>query len=290
MKSNNPSILNIIINNDSSNRKSKNKKIQEFNRIFDILIKEMSNQIKFGIIQKELEELLKSEAYINRIARKNQIFEDDNLFDAYKIGIIKSIIATVRYKDNTKTDDFDKYYILIDKDKHLYDLLSILYDEKYINHSMLAKSLNMSKSSLTNWVHKVENLGLFYYEKHGRYKFYYSNNKTKEVYIRYTDKRNKVKYSLSDFYNMIYMFIKVLDDEISKRHRVSFKNILRRLSLSEGICRNDINDAILDLTKTINNELTLGNEFIMRMNNIAVEEVFDYKKDYYISIKDQIDR
>lgn len=236
---------------------NKEQLIYEVNFIVDVLSKELTNYIKYGLLQNELDSVLDLEDQINNVARKLNIFENQSYSLSYRIGILKTIIAIVQNQvKNTEAEPNEEYNIILHHSQ-LINLIIILYEQNCITHTELAEKLGISKSALTNMVHKFSSFELFYTEKHGKYKYYYSNFKTRDFYNRYIADDNRRKYNQNDISNIINIFIQILCEEIDNNKMLNPNNVLKRVFVGENqkiAYRKDTKNSIQNLTRIINSK------------------------------------
>lgn len=236
---------------------NKEQLIYEVNFIVDVLAKELTNYIKYGLLQSELDSVLDLEDQINNVARKLNIFDNQSCSLSYRIGILKTIIAIVQSQEkNTETEQNEEYNIILHH-RQLINLLIILYEQNCITHTELAEKLGITKSALTNMVHKFSSFELFYTEKHGRNKYYYSNFKTRAFYNKYIADDNRRKYNQNDISNIINIFIQILCEEIDNNEMLNPNEVLKRVFIGENqkiAYRKDTKSSLQNLTRIINSK------------------------------------
>ena len=171
----------------------------DFDFYINTCFDEILQYIKTGILQSNIKKLQEQERAIKKVAQKIELFEHDKLITPYQIGVLKSIISlTQKQESEIKKSNLDVYVEKLEQNLQLRKMIIILYDKNSIKHQDLADSLNITKSALSNMIKKTQEFDLYSAKKHGKYKYYYSNFKTKEVlfyeYVRY-HRKNAYRYA-----------------------------------------------------------------------------------------------
>ena len=235
--------------------------LKQLNHSTNILFKALINYIKLGVMQKELKNVLSLQEELKKTVRKTNLFKNSSLYNAYKVGILKTIISITENNDAANnTLELNEYKKMLDQNKHLGELIITIYDKNSITHNDLAESLSMSKSALTNMIHKTEDLNLFSVEKYGRKKYYFANYNTREIYNKIVNDKYEKRYCQSDIDDKINIFITILCEELKNNTKLNYSVLLRRLSANDTDSvnfRKDIKSSIQNLTRTINEKTEL---------------------------------
>ena len=234
------------------------KNLSQLNYAVNILSKQLTNYIKLDVMQQELKTLTMIQNDINKCAKKLNIFQEDTLLYAYKMGVLKTFTAILEGQEDANFKRVDNYFNIISSNKNYEKLLTILYTKNSINHGDLAALMNMSKSALTNMLKKVDSIDLFEIERRGKYKYYYAHYRTKEVYRKYFDKKTNKSYTQNEVYDIFNIFIKIILEEIDSNKKINSNIILKRLMQSNedlAYYRKDFKYSIQNLVKKLNSKL-----------------------------------
>lgn len=247
-----------LSNGIKSNNTDQYKNISQLNYAVNILSKQLTNYIKLDVMQQEIQTLTILQNDINKFAKKLNIFQEDNLLYAYKMGILKTFTAILEGQEEKNSKSFDSYFNIIISNKNYENLLKILYVKNSINHGDLATLMGMSKSALTNMLKKLDSIDLFEIEKRGKYKYYYANHITKEVYRKYFDKKMGKSYTQNEVYDIFNIFIKIILEEIDSNKKINSNILLKRLMQSNEdllYYRKDLKHSIQTLVKKLNSKM-----------------------------------
>lgn len=219
------------------------------------LLQSLTNFIKLGVTPKEISDLLNYESKLKNLAREIDLFNNPELQTAYHIGILKAIIEIIHHQNIKNPEPPNKELEEILHHKHLSNLISILYQKNSLTHNELANELRISKSALTNMITKTESLNIFTIEKRGKYKYYYSNLKTKEAYIRLSDSSFNQLFNRSDIEKMFNIVFFILCEEIKNNNQLQYDAIIKRLPIFETFkCKNS-NETLQYFVKIVNTKM-----------------------------------
>lgn len=95
------------------------------------------------------------------------IYSNKNAANSYFFGIIKALVEISGKLNSEKSfvNDIKK----IEKTEYGIKVLQSLYEMKTLNHGTLAKKMNMSSHSLTNFMKRMEETNLWSKSKYGKY-------------------------------------------------------------------------------------------------------------------------
>lgn len=225
----------------------------DFDFYINIYFDEILQYIQTGILQNNLKILQEQERLLKRIAQKIDLFEQDNLITSYQIGVLKSIIAlTQKHELEIKKNDLDIYVEKLEQNQQLRKMIVILYDKNSIKHQDLADSLNISKSALSNMIKKTQDLDIYSTKHLGKYKYYYSNFRTREVYKRYIDKNLNQRYTQSDVDKIISTIFVVLSNEIKNKKRINYNSIFKHLPYDHNVTKKGVALSIENFVREYN--------------------------------------
>lgn len=238
----------------------------DFDFYMNLCFDEIIQYIKTDILQQNLIILQEQEMGIKRFAHKLDIFEQDQLKAAYQLGVLKSIISLMqKYQAEITKSSADLYVEKLEQNQQLCKMIIILYNKNSIRHQDLADALNISKSALSNMIKKTQDLELYSTKRHGKFKYYYSNFRTKEVYKKYRDKNINQRYTQAELDNIISTIFVILFKEIKENKKINYSNIIKhlpyRFSMPQKSVVSSIENFVREYNYNISNDYLDANKF-----------------------------
>ena len=254
------------------------KQSETLNEVLNALYKQLNNYYRYDILQEELYSFLALDSKINKYARIMNIENEEKTFNAYRLGLAKSLINLIKCKNQKQRSEYDNLFSAIKSIKHFPELLVIIFNNEGLNHTDLAKKLNISKTALSNLIQKVEEYELFSTERHGKCKLYFSNYKTR-LAIEYYQSPCESRYDKKDVYNIIILIF----TELANSFEETNINFNRLSALIDTFFEGETPNSVQKSCKRLENVLTIKKQMVYRnftneWKAFQDDDLFDYDK------------
>jgi len=160
------------------------KETPDFDEMEPLLLK-LAGSLHTSIKDSVKNQLLKSvlnhyQDCVDKIEELN-VANDKTMQQVFYLGFISAIIQTESVNSKNKVID-EKWNHEISYNKHLVDLLSLLYTNNTLSKEKAMEKLNIKQSAMSNLYNNTKAMNLYISKKYGRNVVYYITDEGREYY------------------------------------------------------------------------------------------------------------
>lgn len=184
----------------------------KINAIFLSMAKMVS---RYFISRVKGDDITQIQSYIRHFFRRTTVLEkirkDSGLQDIFLVGYCHAVDRIINeYEDVVSYSENDSLTGVIASYKHVKDVLLILDDKFEIRHQELAEKLGISKSSLSNFMRKVQVYHLFNSAYIGKNRYYSLAHPNGELALRIVKEQSKP--SADGYTDFVLLLLKSLSE------------------------------------------------------------------------------
>ncbi|MCI8963192.1 MAG: hypothetical protein HFG37_05695 [Eubacterium sp.] len=216
MKVNKEDLLSVLSDTLSDKKRDKEDTDNRWNTKINAIFLSMAKMVsRYFVSRVKGDDVTQIQLYIRHFFRRTNVLEkirkDSGLQDVFLVGYCHAVDRIINeYEDAVSYCENDSLTGVIASYKHVKDVLLIL-DEKFeIRHQELAEKLGISKSSLSNFMRKVQVYHLFNSAYIGKNRYYSLAHPNGELALRIVKEQSKP--SADGYTDFVLLLLKSLSE------------------------------------------------------------------------------